>query len=332
MPDDLARIRAYVRWEESGKPSNTSPAWQQARARPAQRASVLALSASALNQKSVLADSLAQAEFEKAREDLRRELQAGATLNDIRRRYKLPVSDEQPPAPASSWSAPARPEPGAPHSQLSPPGQRVQRREWDLRALLPQAPPAAPGPRAVEKPPTALQSLAAAPPPELARPQQLATLAFGAGQLLVQCLAAPAGCTVLLTSDAELPLTLHWGVSHDDPAQWLPPPKPLWPPGSAAAGALAAETPLVRGASGLQSLALLLSGEAQGVQFVLRCAETGAWFKNGDQNWRASFVVPREAEEVVGRAAHVAAARALGPIAAQICDVGASSQRCRLSA
>jgi len=33
VPDDLAQVRAYVRWEEAGKPSNTSPEWQQARAR-----------------------------------------------------------------------------------------------------------------------------------------------------------------------------------------------------------------------------------------------------------------------------------------------------------
>jgi hypothetical protein len=31
VPEDLQQIRAFVRWEEAGKPNNTSPEWQQAR-------------------------------------------------------------------------------------------------------------------------------------------------------------------------------------------------------------------------------------------------------------------------------------------------------------
>jgi hypothetical protein len=38
VPEDLQQIRAFVRWEEAGKPNNTSPEWQQARALPCRRA------------------------------------------------------------------------------------------------------------------------------------------------------------------------------------------------------------------------------------------------------------------------------------------------------
>jgi hypothetical protein len=34
IPDELARIRAYVRWEEAGKPQNSSPQWQEVSRRP----------------------------------------------------------------------------------------------------------------------------------------------------------------------------------------------------------------------------------------------------------------------------------------------------------
>lgn len=31
VPENLIQIRAYVRWEEAGKPNNTSPEWQKVR-------------------------------------------------------------------------------------------------------------------------------------------------------------------------------------------------------------------------------------------------------------------------------------------------------------
>ena len=56
MPESLAEIRAYVRWEEFGKPEDTTAEWQAS-------------------------------EYKNAVLDLKLELLSGMTLNDIRRRY-----------------------------------------------------------------------------------------------------------------------------------------------------------------------------------------------------------------------------------------------------
>ena len=56
VPESLAEIRAYVRWEESGKPEDTTAEWQAS-------------------------------EYKNAVLDLKLELLSGMTLNDIRRRY-----------------------------------------------------------------------------------------------------------------------------------------------------------------------------------------------------------------------------------------------------
>jgi|AntAceMinimDraft_12_1070368.scaffolds.fasta_scaffold130858_1 alpha-glucan,water dikinase len=34
VPEDLITIRAYVRWEEAGKPEETTPEWQAVRLNP----------------------------------------------------------------------------------------------------------------------------------------------------------------------------------------------------------------------------------------------------------------------------------------------------------
>ena len=62
VPRDLCRIRAYVRWEEAGKPNETTEEWREA-------------------------------EFAAAVVDLKREVASGVTLNDIRRRYGQPIVD-----------------------------------------------------------------------------------------------------------------------------------------------------------------------------------------------------------------------------------------------
>jgi len=56
IPTDLIEIRAFVRWEEAGKPEDTSPEWQAA-------------------------------EYARARLDLQLEALSGVSLNDMRRRY-----------------------------------------------------------------------------------------------------------------------------------------------------------------------------------------------------------------------------------------------------
>ena len=58
VPLELVQIRAYVRWEEAGKPEGMPPDWQQA-------------------------------EFARALEDLRMEIIEGVSLNEIRRRFNM---------------------------------------------------------------------------------------------------------------------------------------------------------------------------------------------------------------------------------------------------
>lgn len=64
VPRDLIQIRAYVRWEEAGKPENTTPEWQAS-------------------------------EFKAAALDLKREVANGLSLNAIRKRYgQAPVDGD----------------------------------------------------------------------------------------------------------------------------------------------------------------------------------------------------------------------------------------------
>ena len=58
VPPEVVEIRAYVRWEEAGMPSDTTDAWRQS-------------------------------EYDEALLDLKIELLSGVTMNEIRERYKL---------------------------------------------------------------------------------------------------------------------------------------------------------------------------------------------------------------------------------------------------
>ena len=73
VPESLIQIRAFVRWEEAGKPDNMSPEWQQE-------------------------------EFIKATRDLQFEVHGGTTLNTIRKRYGQAVveGDDEPVFPKDS--------------------------------------------------------------------------------------------------------------------------------------------------------------------------------------------------------------------------------------
>ena len=62
VPESLAEIRAYVRWEEFGKPEETTAEWQAS-------------------------------EYKNAVLDLKLDLLSGMTLNDIRRRYGVEPVD-----------------------------------------------------------------------------------------------------------------------------------------------------------------------------------------------------------------------------------------------
>ena len=175
MPENLIQVRAYVRWEEAGKPQNTSPEWQKVRCADCAANDLPPKHAPGqpLTPVCLLSAALAlQEEFVRARQDLRRELASGLSLNDIRRRYKLqpvPGDDLSPATKVFGFAPPVLPKPG----EAPPPQQRsggvpppkaappppatpppvplpadaprtdlfrgsVPRRSWDLLTLLPR--------------------------------------------------------------------------------------------------------------------------------------------------------------------------------------------------
>ena len=332
IPKDLVDIRAYVRWEDAGKPEDTPPEWQAT-------------------------------ENAMARLDLQIEVLEGATLNDIRRRYNQePVAGDDDAAYAG-WDvsealaaakrnlannvveAPprggegaregkAQERPAEPEEWVEPPpeevGQYLETRERDARALMaspecalddadaaptPSAPVSFVSRWADEESDPAAPAVPAGGTCELVR-RRVYPLQ-GDGELLVQMYeaSAPGAATtrrVVFTSDAADALVLHWGVSRDEPDQWILPPEALWPRGTAAVSEISVETPLVPGEACLdadgecatvQTLAVDLPAEGAdeltGVQFVLRDAAGDVWYKdssNGSSNFRANFCAPGASE------------------------------------
>jgi alpha-glucan,water dikinase len=321
IPKDLVDIRAYVRWEDAGKPEDSPPEWQVT-------------------------------ENAMARLDLQIEVLQGVTLNDIRRRYNQePVAGDDKNAyegmdvsealarakknlANNVVEAPPRGGEGKekrsaePEEWIEPPpeevGQYLETHERDARALM-------------AGPECALDSSAAPPPKkesvsfvsrwadvdsdpaapvvpaggtcELVR-RRVYPLQ-GDGELLVQMYeaSAPGAATtrrVVFTTDAADALVLHWGVSRDEPDQWILPSEAVWPRGTAPVSEISVETPLVPGEACLdadgecatvQTLTVDLPGagadELTGVQFVLRDAAGDRWYKdsnNGSSNFRANFV------------------------------------------
>ena len=318
IPKDLVDIRAYVRWEDAGKPDDTPPEWQEM-------------------------------ENAMARLDLQVEVLEGASLNDIRRRYNQePVAGDDDAAYAG-WDVsealakakrnlannvveapprtPGKSRPAEPEEWVEPPpeevGQYLETHERDVRALMagPECAPVADAAAVSKKAAVSFMSRWADEDSDPAAPvvpaggtcelvRRRVYPLQGEGELLVQMYeasapGAPPTRRVVFTTDAADALVLHWGVSRDAPDQWILPSEAVWPRGTTAVSEISVETPLVPGeacldADGecatLQTLAVDLPGggadELSGVQFVLRDASGDRWFKdsgNGSSNFRASF-------------------------------------------
>lgn len=238
VPRDLCRIRAYVRWEEAGKPNETTEEWREA-------------------------------EFAAAVVDLKREVASGVTLNDIRRRYGQPIVDgddeprrgkttettrmggedarasdsragdvgESNGASTSTARESARGDviEKAPSPSSSPPPPS-NRRGRDLRALLPtRANGAAASAAAATSEPSLMARWRAVKSDdgEMMIGDSLHPLADG--ELLVQvyeqggrdkeAMSGPrrkvTGRRVVLTTNALEPLICHWGVAREEPGEWI---------------------------------------------------------------------------------------------------------------
>lgn len=326
VPRDLVQIRAYVRWEEAGKPADTTREWQER-------------------------------EFALALEDLRRELASGTTLNDVRRRYgQAPVDGDDEPvrvrarartqevmasredgADAPAEQPKEEPRRSAPRTpDLAPPA--MERRGRDLRAMLPR--------RRGAGDVSSKQNARKAVPSTIERWQALrledvgwslvhdVTFPLADGQLLAQvyenggrdkdAVSAPRrkveGRRIVLTTNALEPLVCHWGVAKVEPGEWTLPPADARPPGSKEVGPIACETPMEEftgcfpiATSGstdeetyeecafMQRLVFDLPGdgpdELMGLQFVFRNASSSSWFKdtsNGNANYRVSCMPTEE--------------------------------------
>jgi alpha-glucan,water dikinase len=170
------------------------------------------------------------------------------------------------------------------------------------------------------------------------------------GEFLVEMYAAggadsDAERSFVLTADTPRlqPLWLHWGASRADAGEWARPPQDVWPPESLSVGEAGVDTPFASAdvalsgdgtTARLQQLRITLPrgvpGQPEawaGLHFVLRNAESNVWLKDGDANFRASFA-PTAAPAAAkgGAGAAMAAARALGPMAAKIVGIEGSDQ------
>lgn len=90
---------------------------------------------------------------------------------------------------------------------------------------------------------------------------------------------------IVLTTDLEGPLFLHWGVAGCRGCQWSLPPDFLWPAGTKAFDQRAVRTPFVD-QDGVRQLRLALpAGEQRALCFVLFQKEGERWWKNRGGNF-----------------------------------------------
>jgi len=101
---------------------------------------------------------------------------------------------------------------------------------------------------------------------------------------------------VLLLTDAEGPLALHWGVAEDPRSEWRRPPMELCPASSSVSDERAVDTPFTEWQ---QRRRLILDfPEAQappGLSFVLHQTGTGRWLKHDGQNFFLRLAKPQPA-------------------------------------
>ena len=130
--------------------------------------------------------------------------------------------------------------------------------------------------------------------------------------------------SVVITTDSQEDLVLHWGVAKDEPGQWLLPETTVWPGKTTAVSDMSVETPFVSGQGCLpaeafdkdevepgeedlcypiQQLTIELPGdgadELMGLQFVIRNKEGTSWFrdeKNGNSNFHANYATTQHSK------------------------------------
>ena len=106
-------------------------------------------------------------------------------------------------------------------------------------------------------------------------------------ELIVQVDRREEEVQVTLQGAATSRCLVHWGLRRRGAEGWTLPPQPTWPPGTAAAGQHAAQTPLPQNA-GKASIVLRLSrtDDLLALEFVLFFPDQGRWDNNNGRNYQ----------------------------------------------
>tara|TARA_B110000977_G_scaffold201015_2_gene293669 strand:+ start:183 stop:4553 length:4371 start_codon:yes stop_codon:yes gene_type:complete len=321
VPKDLVDIRAYVRWEDAGMPDDTPPDWQQienAMARLDLQIEILEGTSlntirSRYNQDTVDGDD----------KNPYKGWDVSAALKQAKSNLANNVI-ELPPKTSKESSKEDEPE-----EWIEPPpeevGQYLEVHERDVRSLMPgpECSLDAGAPAVVKKKELSfvsrwaeLENDPSAPVASAGGSVELIRRRVypleGDGELLVQMYetsnpGSVAQRRIVFTTDAADPLVLHWGVSRDEPNQWILPEKNVWPEATLPVSEISVESPFLTGeaclgsdgeCATLQTLTVDIPGagadELTGVQFVLRDESGDRWYKdstNGSSNFRANYNV-----------------------------------------
>ncbi len=127
---------------------------------------------------------------------------------------------------------------------------------------------------------------------------------LGDGECLVAALAhQEADWRILLATDVQPPLLMHWGLAGRFRHQWRKPPAEIWPEGTTEFDNLAVRTPFQQ-REGLAWLEIRLPRPETepaylGINFVLFQSETGRWIKTKGQDLRLPLGEPEDADQTL---------------------------------
>ena len=353
MPEELIGIRAYVRWEEAGMPEDTPPEWQAAEYAKAR----LDLQLEVLNGVTLndIRRRYNQETVDGDDEPIFSRGDANVMLDDAAGKFTGATSNVVPmetrPTPLDDF-APTIDIPGGgekqkvaiePEEWIEPPPEQVGEYHSDayvhrdLRSIVSHRAGGdeVAAPKYSAK--TFMSRWASFDSPNTLVNQRLYTLGDDS-EMLVQMYqdvaedeSASSGPrkrvvsrSVVITTDSQEDLVLHWGVAKDEPGQWLLPETTVWPGKTTAVSDMSVETPFVSGQGCLpaeafdkdevepgeedlcypiQQLTIELPGEGadeiMGLQFVIRNKEGTSWFrdeKNGNSNFHANYATTQHSK------------------------------------
>ena len=353
MPEDLIGIRAYVRWEEAGMPEDTPPEWQAAEYAKAR----LDLQLEVLNGVTLndIRRRYNQETVDGDDEPIFSRGDADVMLDDAAGKFTGATSNVVPmetrPTPLDDF-APTIEIPGGgekqkvaiePEEWIEPPPEQVGEYHSDAYAHrdLGSIVSHRVGGDEVAAPKysakTFMSRWASFDSPNTLVNQRLYTLGNDSEMLVqmyqdvVEDESASSGPrkrvvsrSVVITTDSQDDLVLHWGVAKDEPGQWLLPETTVWPGKTTAVSDMSVETPFVSGQGCLpaeafdkdevepgeedlcypiQQLTIELPGdgadELMGLQFVIRNKEGTSWFrdeKNGNSNFHANYATTQHSK------------------------------------